>query len=83
MNGFPDIQETADSIPYPLPPLKKRQPSSYYITNTTLSGIKHKVENKQQYEEYLEELKGLREELGVNLKEDLYPEGQDSPYYNP
>ncbi|KAF7506457.1 Cytochrome c oxidase subunit 6 [Endocarpon pusillum] len=46
-------------------------------------GIKHKVENKHQYQEYLDELKGLREELGVNLKEDLYPEGSDSPYFNP
>ena len=37
------------------------------------SGIKAKVENKAQYEEYLEDLKPLRDELGVNLKEDLYP----------
>ena len=48
-----------------------------------LIGIKHKVENKHQYEQYLEELKSVREELGVNLKEDLYPDGTDSPYYNP
>ncbi|KAF7548951.1 hypothetical protein G7046_g8495 [Stylonectria norvegica] len=39
-----------------------------------LIGIKSKVENKGQYEQYLEELKPLREELGVPLKEDLYPE---------
>ncbi|KAL9619422.1 MAG: hypothetical protein Q9160_005933 [Pyrenula sp. 1 TL-2023] len=45
-------------------------------------GIKAKVENQGQYKEYLDELKPLREELGVNLKEDLYPEGTDSPYYN-
>ncbi|EQB52694.1 Cytochrome c oxidase subunit 6 [Colletotrichum fructicola] len=37
-------------------------------------GIKAKVENKGQYEQYLEELKPLREELGVTLKEDIYPE---------
>jgi len=37
-------------------------------------GIKAKVENKGQYEQYLEELKDLREELGVSLKEDLYPD---------
>ncbi|MCJ1328931.1 Cytochrome c oxidase subunit 6 [Thelotrema lepadinum] len=36
-------------------------------------GIKAKTENVQQYQDYLEELKPLREELGVNLKEDLYP----------
>lgn len=53
------------------------------IQLTTSVGIKHKVENKHQYEEYLAELKPLREELGVNLKEDLYPEGSDSPYHNP
>ncbi|OAL33109.1 cytochrome c oxidase subunit 6, mitochondrial [Fonsecaea nubica] len=46
-------------------------------------GIKAKVENIQQYQEYLEELKPLREELGINLKEDLYPENSDSPYHNP
>ena len=37
-------------------------------------GIKAKVENKGQYDEYLRDLEPLREELGVNLKEDLYPE---------
>ena len=38
-------------------------------------GIKAKVENTSQYHEYLDELKPLREELGVSLKEDLYPDG--------
>tara|TARA_R110002060_G_scaffold10224_1_gene15175 strand:- start:527 stop:667 length:141 start_codon:yes stop_codon:yes gene_type:complete len=38
------------------------------------TGIKAKVENRGQYDQYLEELKPLREELGVLLKEDLYPE---------
>ncbi|KAK4694164.1 cytochrome c oxidase subunit 5a, partial [Lecanoromycetidae sp. Uapishka_2] len=33
-----------------------------------------KVENKGQYDEYLRDLEPLREELGVNLKEDLYPD---------
>ncbi|KAI5799233.1 cytochrome c oxidase subunit VA-domain-containing protein [Peziza echinospora] len=37
-------------------------------------GVKAKVENPQQYQEYLDELKPLREELGITLKEDLYPE---------
>ncbi|KAI5285564.1 Cytochrome c oxidase subunit 6 [Ascosphaera aggregata] len=36
-------------------------------------GIKAKVETKDQYEQYLEELKPLREELGIPLKEELYP----------
>lgn len=39
-------------------------------------GIKAKVENQQQYDQYLEELKPLREELGVLLKEDLFPEAK-------
>jgi cytochrome c oxidase subunit 5a len=47
-----------------------------------LTGIKAKVENTHQYDEYLEELKPLREEMGINLKEELYPEGTDSPYFN-
>lgn len=38
------------------------------------TGIKAKVENNNQYQQYLEELKPLREELGIPLKEDLYPE---------
>lgn len=37
-------------------------------------GIKAKVENRGQYDQYLEELKPLTEELGLTLKEDLYPE---------
>jgi len=32
------------------------------------------VENKSQYEEYLQELEPIREELGVPLKEDFYPD---------
>ena len=39
-------------------------------------GLKAKVENKGQYAQYLEETKALREELGVPLKEDLYPEAK-------
>lgn len=43
-------------------------------TNDFPSGIKFKVENKTQYEEYLQELEPVREELGVPLKEFMYPE---------
>jgi cytochrome c oxidase subunit 5a len=39
-------------------------------------GIKAKVENKGQYQQYLDELKPLREELGITLKEDLYPDAE-------
>ncbi|RDW92977.1 cytochrome c oxidase subunit VI [Aspergillus mulundensis] len=37
-------------------------------------GIKAKVENQEQYKQYLEALEGLRLELGVPLREELYPE---------
>ncbi|KAL9106872.1 MAG: hypothetical protein Q9227_008119 [Pyrenula ochraceoflavens] len=46
-------------------------------------GIQAKVENTMQYQAYLEELKPLREEFGVPLKEEMYPGNTDSPYYNP
>ncbi|OXV07040.1 hypothetical protein Egran_05196 [Elaphomyces granulatus] len=36
-------------------------------------GIKEKVENDLQYQQYLEKLDGLRKELGVALREELYP----------
>jgi len=41
-------------------------------------GIEMKVENKGQYEEYLKELEPIREELGISLKETMYPEGTSS-----
>ncbi|KAL4959807.1 cytochrome c oxidase subunit VI [Aspergillus stella-maris] len=37
-------------------------------------GIKAKVENPDQYKQYLEALESLRQELGVPLREELYPE---------
>ena len=37
-------------------------------------GIRAKVENRGQYHEYLRDLQPIREELGVSLKEDMYPE---------
>ncbi|KAJ6469754.1 COX5A-domain-containing protein [Mycena vitilis] len=40
------------------------------------NGVKVKVENKKQYQEYLEELKGVREELGITLEEELYPDSE-------
>ena len=36
--------------------------------------LKYKVENEDQYQAYLEELKDIREELGVPLKEVLFKE---------
>ncbi|KAJ5562748.1 hypothetical protein N7535_002808 [Penicillium sp. DV-2018c] len=37
-------------------------------------GVKAKVENPDQYKQYLEALEGLRVELGVALREELYPQ---------
>ncbi|OJJ48986.1 hypothetical protein ASPZODRAFT_60619 [Penicilliopsis zonata CBS 506.65] len=37
-------------------------------------GIKAKVETPDQYKQYLEQLEGLRQELGVALREELYPQ---------
>lgn len=44
------------------------------ITNTPRTGIKAKVESQDQYKQYLEALEGLRQELGVALREELYPQ---------
>jgi len=52
----------------------KKQHEEIGADDMMFLGIKAKVENRGQYDQYLEELKPLREELGVSLKEDLYPE---------
>ncbi|KAL8867540.1 MAG: hypothetical protein Q9174_005599, partial [Haloplaca sp. 1 TL-2023] len=51
-----------------------RRVNDYPTAVRIFEGIKAKVENQHQYEEYVEDLKPLRDELGVNLKEELYPE---------
>ncbi|OBT46297.1 hypothetical protein VF21_04713 [Pseudogymnoascus sp. 05NY08] len=51
-----------------------RRVNDYPTAVRVFEGIKAKVENKNQYEQYLEELRPIREELGVELKEDLFPE---------
>lgn len=47
------------------------------LTDIRIAGVQAKVENKGQYQQYLDELKPLREEMGITLKEDLYPEGEN------
>ncbi|MDI1485798.1 MAG: Cytochrome c oxidase subunit 6 [Ramalina farinacea] len=51
-----------------------RRVNDYPTAVRIFEGIKAKVENRGQYHEYLRDLESLREELGVDLKEDLYPE---------
>ncbi|ESK93211.1 cytochrome-c oxidase chain vi [Moniliophthora roreri MCA 2997] len=50
-----------------------RRVNDYSTAVRIFEGIKEKVENVTQYQAYLEELKGLREELGISTKEELYP----------
>lgn len=42
-----------------------RRVNDYATAVRVFEGIKEKVENKQQYQQYLDELKPLREELGT------------------
>ncbi|KAL9716736.1 Cytochrome c oxidase subunit 6 [Leucoagaricus gongylophorus] len=50
-----------------------RRVNDYATAIRIFEGVKEKVENKEQYELYLQELQPLREELGLVLKEELYP----------
>ncbi|KAF9234522.1 COX5A, subunit VA of cytochrome c oxidase [Melanogaster broomeanus] len=49
-----------------------RRVDDYATAVRIFEGVKEKVENKQQYQAYLEELKPVREELGIDVKEELY-----------
>ncbi|KAF3760179.1 COX5A-domain-containing protein [Cryphonectria parasitica EP155] len=54
-----------------------RRVNDYPTAVRIFEGIKSKVENNEQYQQYLKELQPLRQELGVLLKEDLYPEAKE------
>jgi len=43
-----------------------RRVDDYATAVRVFEGVREKVENKQQYQAYLEELKGVREELGTS-----------------
>ncbi|EPS97799.1 hypothetical protein FOMPIDRAFT_1031777 [Fomitopsis schrenkii] len=49
-----------------------RRVNDYATAVRVFEGIKEKVENNQQYQAYLDELKPVREELGINVREELY-----------
>ncbi|KAI0205427.1 cytochrome c oxidase subunit [Astrocystis sublimbata] len=51
-----------------------RRVNDYPTAVRVFEGVKAKVENNGQYQQYLEELKPLREEFGIVLKEEMYPE---------
>jgi cytochrome c oxidase subunit 5a len=49
-----------------------RRVNDYATAVRIFDGVREKVENKKQYEAYLEELKPVREELGIDTVEELY-----------
>ena len=78
VNDFPTavrIFEGTVTIPSISSPVCPSMHELQWLNNSRFRpAIKAKVENNQQYHAYLDELKPLREELGVVLAEDLYPE---------
>ena len=44
-----------------------RRVDDYATAVRVFEGVREKVENKQQYQAYLDELKGVREELGMSF----------------
>lgn len=48
-----------------------RRVNDYPTSVRIFEGIQDKVENKKQYEEYLNELEPLRKELGIETKSEL------------
>ncbi|KAF8323768.1 COX5A-domain-containing protein [Clavulina sp. PMI_390] len=49
-----------------------RRVDDYSTAVRIFEGIKSKVENKSQYDAYLKELQGVKQELGIETKEELY-----------
>jgi len=45
-----------------------RRVDDYATAVRVFEGVREKVENKQQYQAYLDELKGVREELGTSFQ---------------
>lgn len=78
VNDFPTAVRIFEGMFYPVPLCTESGRMVAALTtdirNPQPTGIKSKVENKEQYQQYLKELEPLRKELGVELKEDLYPQ---------
>jgi len=49
-----------------------RRVDDYSTAVRIFEGVKEKVENKSQYEAYIKELQGVKTELGIETKEELY-----------
>lgn len=54
--------------------LAARRVNDYPTASRVFEALKYKVDTKAQYQAYLDELKETREELGVTLQEDLFPD---------
>ncbi|KAJ1924942.1 Cytochrome c oxidase subunit 6 [Tieghemiomyces parasiticus] len=48
-----------------------RRVNDFTVPTRVFEALKEKVENESQYQQYLEVLKPLKEELGINTKEEL------------
>ena len=48
-----------------------RRVNDYATAVRIFEGVKEKVENEGQYKQYLDELAPIREELGIQTKEEL------------
>ncbi|KAH3673082.1 hypothetical protein WICMUC_003915 [Wickerhamomyces mucosus] len=59
-----------------------RRVNDFATAVRVFEGLKYKVENVEQYKAYLEELKDVREELGITLKEELFPELANETHHN-
>ena len=49
-----------------------RRVNDFSTAVRVFEGLKYKVENDSQYKQYLEVLKPVREELGIELKEEMF-----------
>ncbi|CAO1615782.1 unnamed protein product [Parajaminaea phylloscopi] len=49
-----------------------RRVNDYSTAVRVFEGIREKVENDKQYQQYVEALKPVRDELGITLREELY-----------
>ncbi|KAL7004917.1 AAA ATPase afg3 [Cystobasidiomycetes sp. EMM_F5] len=49
-----------------------RRLNDYSTAVRVFEGLKEKVENKEQYKQYLDETASMRKELGILTKEELY-----------
>lgn len=71
VNDFPTAVRIFEGCP-PCPSAPMGDTPIQRLTWMT-TGIKAKVESQDQYKQYLEHMDSLRQELGVALREELYP----------